>query len=384
MLVKIGLILLIPVILVVGVFAYLQYRNLNGRTDNIPEAIFNESAGTTPSETDPNAPLVSTVATNLDTPWGLVFLPDGSLLLTERSGNVRLIDSNGNLISQPVATISQVKEVGEGGLLGITLHPNFETNNFVYLYYTYSSTGENTLNRVVRMTYNNGTLSDEQIIVDNIPGASNHNGGRIKFGPDQMLYITTGDAGNPSQSQDRNSLAGKILRVTDDGKPAPDNQFQNRTYSYGHRNSQGITWDEEGRLWSTEHGRSGAQSGLDELNLIEIGNNYGWPTIQGTETQVGMVAPVLNSGSETWAPGGAAYSDGSVYFTGLRGRGLYKAKISGNSADLTKHFDGEFGRLRDVIVGPDGMLYVATSNRDGRGSPADQDDMILRVNPTKL
>ena len=168
----------------------------------------------------------SVIARNLEVPWALVFLPDKSMLVTERPGRVRLIDKNSNLQSDPVATFDNVKEIGEGGLLGITIHPNFSTNNFVYLYYTYSESNGNTLNRVVRITYKDKKLTDEQIIVDKIPGSLNHNGGRIKFGPDNYLYITTGDAGNPSQAQDINTLGGKILRVTDEGKPAPGNPFE--------------------------------------------------------------------------------------------------------------------------------------------------------------
>lgn len=190
-----------------------------------------------------DAPETIVIAENLDTPWAVTFLPDPpggeaskSMLVTERPGRVRLVDGNGNLQSEPVATLNQVKEIGEGGLLGIAAHPNFSTNNYVYLYYTYSGNGGNTLNRVVRMTLKDRQLTDEQIIVDSIPGASNHNGGRIKFGPDGFLYITTGDAQNPSQAQDTNSLAGKILRVTDEGKPVPGNPFNNLVYSYGHRN----------------------------------------------------------------------------------------------------------------------------------------------------
>ena len=200
---------------------------------------------------------VVVIAENLDTPWGLVFLPDKNILFTERPGKVRLINTNDKLDQKPVIEIAAVKEISEGGLLGITIHPDFIHNSYVYLYYTYEGNNEKTWNKVVRMTYKNNTLSEERIIIDQIPGAPNHNGGRIKFGPDNLLYVTTGDAQNPSQAQDVESLAGKILRVTDDGQEAPGNPFNNLIYSYGHRNPQGLTWDNIGRLWSTEHGRSG-------------------------------------------------------------------------------------------------------------------------------
>lgn len=336
-----------------------------------------QNVTSTPSIT--SAPKV--IAENLDTPWGIVFLPDNSMLVTERSGRVRLVDNKGKLQEEPVATIKEVKEIGEGGLLGITLHPDFSKNAKVFLYYTYSSSGGNTLNRVVSMVYD-GSLKDEQIIVDQIPGASNHNGGRIKFGPDGFLYITTGDAQNPSQAQDINALGGKILRVTDGGKAAPGNPFNNLVYSYGHRNPQGLAWDFQGRLWATEHGRSGIQSGLDELNLIEPGKNYGWPIIQGSEKREGMVTPVANSGPDkTWAPAGAAFWQGSIYFGGLRGQTLYQAVIDQSQVSVKEHFKDEFGRIREVILGPDNMLYITTSNKDGRGTPNPSDDRIIKINP---
>jgi glucose/arabinose dehydrogenase len=307
------------------------------------------------------------------------------MLITERPGRVRLIDTAGQLQPDPVATIQNARGVGEGGLLGIELHPDFAENNYVYLYYTFSSSGTGTMNRVVRMTYTNNQLTNEQTIVDSIPGAFNHNGGRIKFGPDGYLYITTGDAQDPSTSQNRNSLAGKILRVTDEGLPAPGNPFNNPVYSYGHRNAQGLVWDGNNNLWSTEHGRSGALSGLDEINLINMGSNYGWPEIQGDETNEGMIEPVKHSGGSTWAPASAAYLNGSLFFGGLRGETLYEAILEGNNVtQIKEHFKGEFGRIRDVVVGPGNTLYFSTSNRDGRGNPVDADDRIIKVNPIRI
>ena len=327
--------------------------------------------------------LETVIVQNLDTPWAIAFMPDGNLLVTERKGTVKQVVTGGG--ASEIAQLEKVKEIGEGGLLGITLHPGFTSNNYVYFYYTYGGSSGRTLNRVVRMKFENNSLSGEQILVDAIPGNSNHNGGRIKFGPDGFLYITTGDAQNPSQAQDRNSLAGKILRTTDEGKPAPGNPFGNSTYSYGHRNPQGIAWDSDGRLWSTEHGRSGLQSGLDEVNLIEPSNNYGWEIIQGDQTRQGMVAPVRHSGNDTWAPSGAAFSGSSLFFSGLRGQTLYEAVISGTQiTDFKEHFKGQYGRIREVILGPDNMLYITTSNLDGRGNPKEGDDKIIRINPAKL
>lgn len=333
----------------------------------------------TPSELNPETKSPVIVAKNLDTPWAIAFLPDGNILVSQRFGEVSLIKKDSS-DPVPVAKLPQVQEIGEGGLLGIALHPDFSSNNLVYLYYTFFSSANETLNRVSQLTYQNNQLTNEQVIVDNIPGSVNHNGGRIKFGPDNYLYITTGDAGNPSLAQDINSLAGKILRVTPQGTPAPGNPFNNLVFSYGHRNPQGLSWDASGKLWSTEHG----QSGLDEFNLIEIGNNYGWPVIRGLEKRDKMVTPNLNSGNLTWAPAGMAYFEGSVFFGGLRGQSLYRASINPGGIDLKDYFKNQYGRIREVILGPDTMLYITTSNKDGRGSPQVGDDKIIRIDPRKL
>lgn len=327
-----------------------------------------------------DAARVSTLVENLEIPWSLAFLPDNSILVTERPGRVRFVTPNGKLQSDPVYTVGDVRHISEGGLLGITIHPKFVQNKYVYLYYTYSG-DVNTLNRVVRFKFDDKTFVERKVIVDAIPGAGNHNGGRIKFGPDGFLYITAGDAQEPSRAQDKNSLAGKVLRVTDEGDPAPGNPFNNRVYSYGHRNPQGLAWDSQGRLWETEHGNS-AQ---DEANLIKSGVNYGWPDSRGDEVLPGTQAPVRHSGNNnTWAPSGMAFLDGSLYFSGLRGALLMQANINGDKVDLSEHFKNEFGRLRDVVVGPDGLLYILTNNRDGRGRSTAGDDKILVVNPQKL
>jgi glucose/arabinose dehydrogenase len=337
------------------------------------------------SDTADDVPVESIIAEGLDTPWGIAFLPNNDLLVTERGGTVKLINAANNYATTEVGRIVNAREVGEGGLLGIALHPDFTKNKYIYFYYTYESQGNNTLNRVVRMTYENNRLSNEQVIIDRIPGAGNHNGGRIKFGPDKMLYIATGDAQEPSLAQDRNSLAGKILRVTDKGEGVAGNLFNNLAYSYGHRNTQGITWDTEGNLWQTEHGRS-APTGFDEINLIRSGKNYGWPDIQGSETKSGMETPVKNSGPSTvWAPGSAAFIKNSLFFSGLRGQSLYEAVIQdGQVIEFKEHLKGKYGRLREAVAGPDGMLYITTSNKDGRGSPEAGDDKIIRINPEKL
>jgi glucose/arabinose dehydrogenase len=329
-------------------------------------------------------PLASLVADDLEIPWSLDFLPDDDIIFTERPGRVRLIDAEEGLLPEPLLTIDEVAHNGEGGLLGITAHPDFEDNHFIYVYYTYREDGV-IYNKVVRYIEENRQLTDAQVIIDSIPGGRNHNGGRISFGPDGLLYITTGDAGESSLSQDLGSLAGKILRITDEGNIPEDNPFQDSpVYTLGHRNPQGLAWDEHGRLWATEHG----PSARDELNLIEAGSNYGWPEITGDDTASDMESPVIHSGSQTWAPSGAAYLNGSVFFAGLRGQSLYEVSIDSDddldSVELQEHFNGEFGRLRDVVAGPDGNLYILTSNQDGRGLPVSGDDRIIRVNASML
>lgn len=285
-------------------------------------------------------------------------------------------------------TVAEVVHEGEGGLLGVEIHPDYPGVPWVYLYFTFRN-GTRLENQVVRYEVDVVTLnvtSSPRQILGGIPGASIHDGGRLKFGPDEYLYVTTGDAANAAWAQDPDLLAGKILRVDENGTVPADNPFPGSpVYSYGHRNPQGLAWDGEGRLWATEHG----STATDELNLVEPGNNYGWPTIRGEETAPGMEPPVLQSGTATtWAPSGLCYCRGSLFFTGLRSETLWEATPTltgdGFSASLQAHLDGEFGRLRAVAEGPDGFLYLLTSNRDGRTIPGQGDDFIYRVNPTKI
>ncbi|TSC88320.1 MAG: hypothetical protein G01um10147_225 [Microgenomates group bacterium Gr01-1014_7] len=337
----------------------------------------------TPPNTASNSPSpvqaneqVKILATGLEVPWALAFLPNNNLLITERRGVVKLLKSDGKILE--VGKINGVKQITESGLHGVAVDPNFAENQYIYLYYTYGEISGNTQNKVSRFKFDGQTLTNEETLVDNIPGAPIHDGGRLKFGPaspsergepDKLLYITTGDAANPSLSQNKDSLAGKILKVKD-GKA--------EVYSLGHRNPQGITWDNEGKLWAVEHG----QSATDEINLVEENKNYGWPTIRGDEKNQGMENPILHSGSGTWAPAGGAFYKDSIYFGGLRGAALFQYDIK--LKELKTHFKGQFGRIRDVVLGPDNMLYITTSNLDGRGNPAPQDDKIIRINPEKL
>ncbi|MCA1806797.1 MAG: PQQ-dependent sugar dehydrogenase, partial [Actinobacteria bacterium] len=254
--------------------------------------------------------------------------------------------------------------------------------SWLYLYLTTRS-DQGLVNRVERYDYNNDSLSNRTTIITDIPGASYHDGGRIAFGPDGYLYITTGDAGTEALAQDTSSLAGKTLRVADDGSLPADNPFGSAVYSYGHRNAQGITWDDAGTMWQTEHGRSGRLSGMDELNHIDSGKNYGWPLIEGDEADATMQSPVAHSGAdETWAPAGITFLDGYLFFAGLRGESLYQARINDDgTVTITVHLRQDFGRLRAVTAGPDGFIYVSTSNTDGRGTERPDDDKIIRINP---
>jgi glucose/arabinose dehydrogenase len=317
---------------------------------------------------------------NLNIPWEVVFLPGtNETLITERAGNIVKISADGSRKSIP---IPDVNHSGEGGLLGLALHPQFTSNRQLYVYLT-TRTAQGTTNRVERYDFKNDALENQKLIIENIPGAVYHDGGRIAFGPDGMLYITTGDAGRENLAQDKNSLAGKILRVKDDGSIPGDNPFGTAVYSYGHRNPQGLAWDNQGRLWATEHGRSGVLSGYDELNLIKKGANYGWPKIQGDQTRTGMERPVIQSGAtSTWAPSGMVYKGGKIYFVGLRGEALYKTEITsdGSAAALKVYFKGVYGRLRTVVLGPAGELYVLTSNTDGRGREKPGDDKLIKIN----
>jgi glucose/arabinose dehydrogenase len=320
-----------------------------------------------------NGPVVEVVAKDLEIPWEIVILPDARLLVTERPGRVLIIGEE-----QEVIEIENVTQIGEGGLLGAVIHPDFENNKYIYLYYT-TGQADNLTNRVVRYVLDGNELTEDREIISGIGGASYHDGGRMAFGPDGYLYITTGDAGNVDSAQETDSLLGKILRLDEDGNIPEDNPFGNGVYSYGHRNPQGLAWDDQGRLWSTEHGPSGSDTGQDELNLIEIGQNYGWPLFTGDASEEGFIPPVIQSGKNvTWAPAGAVFYEGNIYFTGLRGNGLYEYEIE--TGDLNKYLDGVYGRLRALTLGPDGYLYISTSNRDGRGEVRDGDDKILKVN----
>ena len=318
---------------------------------------------------------VEVIAEGLNLPWELAFLPDGQILLTERPGQLTLLEGQQRL------AIEGVLHRGEGGLLGLALHPNFAENHWLYLYLTSEENGA-VVNRVERYVYTDHSLSERTPIIEGIRGATYHDGGRIAFGPDGKLYITTGDAGMPAAAQVLENLDGKILRLNDDGSIPEDNPYGTAVWTYGHRNAQGLAWDNQGRLWATEHGPSGGESGNDEVNLIEAGKNYGWPQIRGLQTAEGMVTPVVESTrQETWAPSGMAFLGGKLWFAGLRGQTLYALPVDDLRPEtLERHLAGEYGRLRTVVLGPDGLLYITTSNGNG----ANAVDRVLRVNPALL
>ena len=328
------------------------------------------------------------IATNLEIPWALAFAEDGRLFVTERPGRLRIIE-DGRLLDEPAVTLPNVFTDGEAGLLGVALDPDFAQNRFVYLFYTATRAGRDPVNRIVRFFEANNTLVDAVTILDDIPASRLHDGGRIRFGADGYLYATTGDALDPTSAQDLGLLTGKILRIARDGTTPGDNPFASQVYSYGHRNPQGIDWHPmSSDLWATEHG----QVGNDEINRIEPGANYGWPTIEGVETMAGMRTPVLFF-TPSVAPSGASFYTGTMFpsfqndlfVATLRGSHLHRVTFSQTDPRVVtsneRLVEDRFGRLRDVVTGPDGALYFCTSNRDGRGTPVVEDDRVIRLVP---
>ena len=326
--------------------------------------------------------------TGLEAPWSLVFLPDGRALVSERPGRIRLI-ADGRLAPEPVATLA-VAQGGEAGLMGLALDPRYPSAPFLYAMLTADESGRR-VNRVVRLRLAGERATLDRVIVDAIPGARNHDGGRIAFGPDGMLYIGTGDAGDRALAQEPRSLAGKILRVTADGAPAPGNPMPDSpVYSLGHRNVQGLAFHPEtGDLFASEHGPSfeGLLRAHDEINLVRAGANYGWPTVVGAPGKPGLTDPLIAWTERTTPPGGMAFWRGDLFIATLRSEALVRVSFAREggawrAAAIERWFhdgeDGRYGRLRDAVAGPDGALYVLTSNRDGRGRARASDDRILR------
>ncbi len=332
---------------------------------------------------------VQTVARNLQVPWSLAFAPDGRIFVTERPGRVRIVQG-ATLVSQPALTLSDVNAEGEGGLLGLTLHPDFNRTRWVYLVYTARRADGSPVNRLVRYREVGNTLAEGAVLLDDIPASGIHNGSRVRFGPDGKLYMTMGDAADPSVAQDLAALNGRIFRLNDDGTTPRDNPLASPVYWYGHRNPQGIDWHpSSGELWETEHGATGN----DEVNRIVAGRNYGWPEIEGGESRAGMETPVRFY-SPAIAPSGASFYRGQsfpafrndFFFATLRGQHLHRVRLDASFRRVVAEerlLENRFGRLRDVVSGPDGAIYLATNNRDGRGDPAAEDDRILRLVPVQ-
>jgi glucose/arabinose dehydrogenase len=322
--------------------------------------------------------VVDEAATGLAVPWGLGFLPDGRAVVTERDERtVLLIDPQapaGSRVTE-AGILEEAAPQGEAGLLGVAVSPDFAEDQLLYFYV---STAED--NRVVRATLDDDDrLGAPEVVLDGIPNGFIHDGGRLAFGPDGFLYVSTGETGVGELSQDPASLAGKILRITSDGDPAPGNPDPDSpVWSLGHRNVQGLAFDDQDNLWASEFGAST----YDELNLIRPGSNYGWPEVEGRGGSSSFVNPRVVWSTDEASPSGLAYAEGRLWLAALRGTRLWRIDVDGGEVGAIRDFFvGDYGRLRTVAVAPDGMLWVTTSNRDGRGDPAETDDRILVVDP---
>ncbi|MFG2353547.1 PQQ-dependent sugar dehydrogenase [Streptomyces sp. NPDC048521] len=344
------------------------------------------AAGTAPSgkatESVPAAKgsvkVLRTVAEGLKTPWGLAPLPGGGLLVSSRDdGTITRIDEETGKKTE-LGAVSGVSPAGEGGLLGIALSPDYASDHMIYAYFTSASD-----NRIVRMIYDEQKPAGDQLgapdtVFRGIPKGYIHNGGRIEFGPDKMLYAGTGESGQKGLAQDKESLGGKILRLTPEGEPAPGNPFPDSpVYSYGHRNVQGLAWDDRQRLFASEFG----QDTWDELNAIKPGDDYGWPDAEGKSSEAGFHNPIAQWHTDDASPSGIAYVDGVVWMAGLKGQRLWRVPLSGTEASAAPQafLTGRYGRLRTVVPAGGDKVWLVTSNTDGRGSPKKGDDRVLEV-----
>jgi len=305
------------------------------------------------------------VARGLFVPWSIVFTGEDRILFTERNGRIREI-KNGQLNPKALLTFTDVKAFGEAGLMGMAA----DESHYLYVCMTHLN-GKNPVNRVQRLKDEGDKITEDKILLDDIPAAQYHDGCRVKFGPDGKLYITTGDSTNSKLAQDSKSLAGKILRMNSDGSDL-------EVFSLGHRNPQGIAWDAALRMWETEHGPTSPLDGLpggDEVNIIQQGQNYGWPVISHRETKPGLISPRLEF-TPAIAPAGADFLGKYFYFAALKGEAIYKVDADFNYIKLPNI---NFGRIREIVAGSDGALYFSTSNRDGRGTIRDGDDKIYKI-----
>jgi glucose/arabinose dehydrogenase len=339
-----------------------------------PSATATATASPTPTETAtaaPNPQVAGEIATGLAVPWGIAFLPDGTALVGERdTGRLLLVSERSADAVGKLEVRSRLDEGGETGLLGLALHPSYADNHLVY---AYLSTDDD--NRIVRMTYD-GSLGEPEPLLTGIGTSTHHNGGGITFGPDGLLYAATGDAEDAAAAQDTGSIDGKVLRMTDAGEVPDGNPFDNLVWSYGHRNVEGIRFDDTGRLWIAEFGDKGA----DELNQIRKGKNYGWPEVEGSDGKGGFTDPLAQWPVDQCSPSGIAIAAGRAWLGALQGECVWSVVLDGPEAGRSEqHFAGEYGRIRSVALAPDGSLWVTTSNRDGRTEPRAGDDRLLRV-----
>jgi glucose/arabinose dehydrogenase len=326
--------------------------------------------GSAPDDGPPR--VVDTVATGLEVPWGIDFLPSGDAVVTERdSARVLLLDP-GTGRTREVGVLEETEPTSEGGLLGVAVSPDFASDRRLFFYVT---TAED--NRIVSAQLRGGSLGPVTEVLTGIPVGQNHDGGRLEFGPDGFLHASTGEVYEPGRAQDRDDLGGKILRMTTEGEPAPGNPFGTVVWSWGHRNVQGLAWVGD-QLWASEFGADA----WDELNRIEAGGNYGWPDVEGRGGAPDYVDPQRVWRTGEASPSGLAYADGALWMAALRGDRLWRIPVDGQEAGEPQDFlVGEYGRLRTVVVAPDGNLWVTTSNHDGRGTPQEGDDRILVVRP---
>jgi glucose/arabinose dehydrogenase len=333
------------------------------------------SPSPTPTETAAAAPdprVAGEVATGLAVPWGIAFLPTGEALVGERdTGRVLRVADGAADVLGTLDVRSRLDEGGETGLLGLAVQPGSAGAPVIY---AYLSTDDD--NRVVQMSYAGNRLGPAEPILTGIATSTHHNGGGLAFGPDGMLYVSTGDAEETGTAQDEDSLNGKVLRMTDAGAVPDGNPFGNLAWSYGHRNVEGITFDDQGRLWASEFGDKGA----DELNLIRPGKSYGWPDVEGSDGRGGFADPLAQWPVDQCSPSGIAVTAGRAWLGALQGECVWSVVLDGPDAGRTQqHLTGAYGRIRSVALAPDGSLWVTTSNRDGRTDPRPGDDRLLRV-----
>ncbi|MEU3047842.1 PQQ-dependent sugar dehydrogenase [Streptomyces sp. NPDC006984] len=373
--------------LAAAVLALTAGCSADGSRGALPGTPSEDSAASSPaaaaSPTAPSAPpargsvdVASTLAEDLESPWGVAVLPGGDLLVSSRDqGTVTRVSAEDGTTTR-LGSVPGVAPSGEGGLLGLAVSPDFASDRMVYAYFTTASD-----NRIARLLYDEGRPEGQQLgapdtVLRGIPKGTIHNGGRIAFGPDGMLYAGTGEAGTPGLSQDRESLGGKILRMTPDGEPVHGNpEADSIVYSLGHRNVQGLAWDGDGRLWAAEFG----QNTWDELNLIEPGGNYGWPEVEGRGGGADFTDPVAQWRTSEASPSGIAWAEGSIWMAGLRGERLWRIPLAGAepSAEPRAFLEEEYGRLRTVVAAGGDRLWLVTSETDTRGTPGPGDDRIL-------